>query len=127
FHPSPDRELFPNKRLMYFEQGLAKFFAETGAAVLGIPHPGILALLEPIVRELDGIVLAGGADVAPESYGETPHEGKWPGDRYQDEYDLAIIRLALARQKPILGICRGCQILNVAFGGTLHQDLLEHN
>ena len=81
-------------------------------------------LLQAIVTDLDGLVLQGGSDVAPESYGSRPlFEDRWLGDPRRDRLELKIIDLFMQQGKPILGICRGFQILNVYFGGTLYQDI----
>lgn len=78
--------------------------------------------LAPFLAELDGFVLQGGADLAPETYGEKPI-GHWKGDAYRDAYELKIMDFAMKHEKPILGICRGAQLMNVYFGGTLYQDI----
>jgi putative glutamine amidotransferase len=70
-----------------------------------------------------GLVLTGGEDVAPERYGATPHARLGDVDRVRDAAELALIAEARQRRVPILAICRGIQILNVALGGTLYQDL----
>jgi putative glutamine amidotransferase len=67
-------------------------------------------------------VLQGGTDMAPESYNEKPI-GQWKGDKYRDEFELTIIDWAIKQDKPVLGICRGFQVMNVYFGGTLYQDI----
>jgi putative glutamine amidotransferase len=72
---------------------------------------------------LDGLLLQGGHDIAPETYGETPLSPEWHGDRVRDRYELDLIYRFLQAGKPVLGICRGCQLINVALGGTLVQDL----
>ncbi len=72
---------------------------------------------------LDGLVLAGGADVDPATYGAVPHpetDGTWPE---RDRFELALAHRALERDIPLLGICRGVQMLNVALGGTIDQHL----
>jgi putative glutamine amidotransferase len=61
--------------------------------------------------------------VAPESYGESPLRPEWSGDRVRDVYELELVRAFMARNKPVLGICRGMQLINVAFGGSLYQDI----
>ena len=72
---------------------------------------------------LDGLVLHGGADVWPGSYGETPLQTQWSGDKLRDDYDKALVAAFEASGKPIFGVCRGLQLLNVAYGGTLFQDI----
>ena len=59
----------------------------------------------------------------PTSYGETPLQPKWSGDRVRDEYERALLAAFAERGKPVLGVCRGLQLINVAFGGTLLQDI----
>ena len=89
--------------------------------------PDEAAVEEPdvLLDRVDALLLAGGADIDPASYGAEPHpetKGTWP-DR--DRFELALARRALARDMPVLGICRGMQLLNVALGGTLVQHLPE--
>ncbi len=95
--------------------------AAGGTPVLIPPMPerhldGVFALLH-------GLLLAGGGDVAPTEYGETDGGRCIYLDRRRDTLEIALTRWALAERKPILGICRGIQTLNVAAGGTLHQDI----
>ena len=75
------------------------------------------------VAALDGLVLQGGADVSPATYGEAPLRTGWEGDGIRDAYELALLRGFIEAGKPVLGICRGLQLINVAFGGTLYQDI----
>ena len=77
--------------------------------------------LRNAVAQLDGLILVGGADVNPLWYGESPIQQLGGVDPQRDLYELKLIKLASDRNIPILGICRGCQLLNVAFGGTLYQ------
>ncbi|HEX6019264.1 MAG TPA: gamma-glutamyl-gamma-aminobutyrate hydrolase family protein, partial [Burkholderiaceae bacterium] len=72
---------------------------------------------------LDGLVLMGGSDMWPGHYGEEPLKPQWSGDRIRDEYETALARAFIARRKPVFGVCRGLQVLNVAFGGSLLQDI----
>lgn len=78
--------------------------------------------LPDAVDGCDGLLLTGGVDVAPSLYGEAPHPTV-EIDPERDEYELQLAREALARDMPVLAICRGAQVLNVAAGGTLIQDI----
>jgi putative glutamine amidotransferase len=97
-----------------------------GAIALVLP-PDEAAVREPdlLLDRIDGLLLAGGADIDPSSYGAEAHpetKGTWP-DR--DAFEVALARRALERDMPVLGICRGMQLINVAMGGTLDQHLPE--
>ncbi|MFC8494201.1 MULTISPECIES: gamma-glutamyl-gamma-aminobutyrate hydrolase family protein [unclassified Streptomyces] len=111
------------------------------AALLPAPYPrlvresgGIAVMLPPdrpavaaaVVARLDGLVVAGGADVEPVRYGAEPDPRTGPPARERDSWELALIDAALASGTPLLGICRGMQLLNVALGGTLVQHLDGH-
>jgi putative glutamine amidotransferase len=90
--------------------------------------PLILPPLEPahaeaLLDRLDGLVLSGGVDVDPELYGKPRHPKLGRVDRRRDEFELALTRHALRRDLPLFAICRGQQVLNVATGGTLVQDI----
>ncbi|MCH0539427.1 gamma-glutamyl-gamma-aminobutyrate hydrolase family protein [Streptomyces sp. MUM 203J] len=80
----------------------------------------------PVVARLDGLVVAGGADVEPVRYGAAPDPRTGPPARERDGWELALIEAALASGTPLLGICRGMQLLNVALGGSLVQHLDGH-
>lgn len=129
-HKVPSEMGFRNKTLQYLEQSVAHWIMEHGAVAFMVPAVAIDSQraarhlpVEAFVDELDGLVLQGGADVAPQTYGEEPIDPRWQGDAVRDHYELALLRAFLAQRKPVIGICRGCQLLNVAFGGTLYQDL----
>jgi putative glutamine amidotransferase len=77
-----------------------------------------------VIRELDGLVMSAGADVSPQSYGESAQDPRWLGDPLRDAWEMALYHQAIAQQRPVLGICRGCQLLNVAEGGSLWQDVV---
>jgi putative glutamine amidotransferase len=99
-HADDNRPLFTGKTLLYVEQSMIHWVASGGALVYPVPTaPPGGPEIDAWVDDLDGLVLHGGADVAPESYGSTPMREQW------------------------CGICRGMQVMNVAMGGTLHQDL----
>ena len=127
-HPDPSRTVFAKKTLQYIEQSMAHWVMSTGALPVMIPSPAGDSVqgephFEDYAQWLDGLVLHGGADVWPGSYGETPLEERWSGDRLRDEYEQALVKAFVAAGKPVFGVCRGLQLINVAFGGTLYQDI----
>jgi len=127
-HADPKRDFFASKTLQYVEQSIAHWVMSTGAMAVMIPSPtGETqrgdATLDDYAQWLDGLVLHGGADVSPLSYGEKPLQGKWAGDKIRDEYEIELVAAFERAGKPVFGVCRGLQLLNVAFGGTLYQDI----
>ncbi|MEW5725289.1 MAG: gamma-glutamyl-gamma-aminobutyrate hydrolase family protein [Thermodesulfobacteriota bacterium] len=98
--------------------------AAGGAPVL-IPTPADHDTAASVLERFDGLLLSGGLDVSPRLYGEAPRPGLGEINYERDLFELDLIRRAVDLGLPILGICRGLQILNVFFGGTLYQDLLS--
>jgi gamma-glutamyl-gamma-aminobutyrate hydrolase PuuD len=85
--------------------------------------PRLNASIEDLLDVCDGIVLPGGRDIIPSHYGHDAHEALGNTDPGRDDFELELVRAAMARGLPLVGICRGMQMLNVALGGTLHQDV----
>jgi putative glutamine amidotransferase len=118
------------KTLHYLEQSVAHWIMRGGAMTVMIPAVDSssvvtrddLALVH-YATALDALVLQGGSDIAPESYGEPPLDPAWHGDRVLDRYELELVDAFVQAGKPVFGICRGFQLLNVYFGGTLWQDI----
>ncbi len=81
--------------------------------------------LRGIYEELDAVFLPGGADIDPATYGADPHPLCDKTDRERDRVEVALATWALEDEKPVLGVCRGMQLINVAAGGSLYQDLAE--
>jgi putative glutamine amidotransferase len=79
--------------------------------------------VEETIAGIDGLMLTGGEDIAPSRYGEVAHDTVTAAEPGRDEFEIALVAAARARNLPILAICRGVQVLNVACGGTLVQDI----
>jgi putative glutamine amidotransferase len=94
-----------------------------GGIPLLIPPLGDDKSLRAIAERLDGVLLSGGGDVDPARYGEEPIPQLGLVEPERDELELALARIAIDDEQPLLGICRGMQTLNVAQGGTLYQDI----
>jgi putative glutamine amidotransferase len=94
-----------------------------GAAPVLIPLVGSESLLRAVYDRLDGLLLPGGGDVDPVEYGQERHPRLGPVDGDRDQVELSLARWALQDDLPTLAICRGPQVLNVAAGGTLYQDV----
>ena len=100
-----------------------------GIAVLLPPQPVDVGIAARVLDGLDGLVLTGGRDVDPAAYSTEPHPATDEPAVDRDAWEFALLGVALRRGMPVLGICRGAQVLNVALGGSLHQhlpDLLGH-
>jgi putative glutamine amidotransferase len=96
-----------------------------GIALLLPPDPHLTRDPAEVLDHLDALLLAGGADLDPATYDALPHETTVAAGGGRDAFELALVRGAIARDLPFLGICRGMQVLNVARGGTLHQHVPE--
>jgi len=104
-------------------QSYVRAVVRAGAAPLLIPPLADKTRLCRLFGLLDGLLLPGGEDVNPINYGEPPHENLRQVAPLRDETELALARWAMAEGKPLLAICRGIQVLNVALGGSLYQDI----
>jgi len=130
YHPEPGATGLRSKNLQYLEESIAQWVMSRDVLVFMIPTVNTNGLLHPsnirlrdYARHLDGLVLQGGADVSPQSYAEAPTRPEWSGDSARDMYELELLHEFVEAGKPVLGICRGCQLINVAFGGSLYQDI----
>ncbi|PMS19184.1 hypothetical protein C0Z18_14995 [Trinickia dabaoshanensis] len=130
FHPEPGARGLRGKTLQYLEESVAHWVMSRDVMVFMIPTVGHQGMLHPsnirlrdYAKHLDGLLLQGGADVSPQTYAASDMRPEWPGDRVRDMYELELLYEFVESGKPVLGICRGCQLINVAFGGTLYQDI----
>jgi len=106
-------------------EAYVKAVASAGAAPQLIPLGLADEQLKKIFNSLDGIVFTGGGDMLPEQYGRLPHPKVDGVDLDRDRVELYLARWAIEAQLPFLGICRGLQLINVALGGTLYEDILD--
>jgi len=126
--PAEDRRLYKGKPLEYGEASLAAAVASAGGLPIMVyraEQTGV-ALTDwaaALVERIDALVLSGGEDIAPTNYGEAAQDPAWAGNEHRDALELALYRAAIAAEKPVLGICRGAQLIGVAEGGSLWQDL----
>lgn len=127
----PNELGFRGKTLQYLEQSMAHCLMRFGARVAMIPTIESSSDVEPWQVDVDdycagfdALLLQGGADLHPQVYGETITYARGPIDVTRDRFELELLRAFSAANKPVLGVCRGMQLLNVAFGGSLHQDLV---
>jgi putative glutamine amidotransferase len=97
-----------------------------GLVLMLPPDPGLLEDPGQALEVIDGLVLTGGADIDPSCYGQQAHAETVDTVPERDYFEIALVRAAIEREKPVLGICRGMQLINVACGGTLLQHLPEH-
>lgn len=129
-HDPPPGLGLPQKPLQFLESSIAHWVMAHRAIALMVPFVDeeSTTLVDPapmtdMVDLLDGLVLQGGVDVCPETYGAAPIQPEWRGDPIRDRYELALLRGFIEAGKPVLGVCRGAQLMNVYFGGTLVQDI----
>jgi putative glutamine amidotransferase len=96
---------------------------EAGGIPFLLPYTVNERVIAQMSRDLDGLLLTGGGDIDPTLFDEEPHPGLREIVPDRDEMEIALIEHFMAQNKPIFGICRGCQILNIALGGDMYQDL----
>lgn len=118
------------RTLHYLEQSVAHWIMSGNAMPVMVPAVDRESLtrrseidLVTYAAKLDGLILQGGNDLAPASYGESPLKPEWEGDKVRDRYEMELVQAFIDAGKPVFGICRGLQLLNVKFGGTLYQDI----
>jgi gamma-glutamyl-gamma-aminobutyrate hydrolase PuuD len=129
-HPEKGAKGHYGRTRAYLEESLAHWVMSRNVLAFMIPTVSTNNLASISIRDyaanLDGLVLQSGSDVSPQSYAEVAIRPEWEGDRIRDIYELELLREFIEAGKPVLGICRGCQLINVAFGGTLYQDIATY-
>ena len=119
----------------WFDSGEARFWLKrnyarvvwkAGGVPFSLPHlSGMITDLGEVIESIDGLLLAGGTDLDPNTFGQEPKFELNEIDPIRDELELGLAKLALEEGFPVLAICRGIQVLNVAAGGNLYQDLAQ--
>lgn len=126
-HPDPNRDTFWPKTIACFETQLCDFSSLHDCLAWPVIPFADKKKLDALFDQLDALVLQGGTDVDPNKYGETNIDPlRWKNDPIRDDFEILLIEKAMKKNIPILGICRGAQLLNVYFGGSLHQDVEGH-
>jgi putative glutamine amidotransferase len=113
----------PNLSLFAITQTYVHAVEQSGGGPVIIPPHTEQDKLRAIFEHLDGLILSGGGDILPELFGEENGGLLWRVDEQRDRSEIALAQWALAEELPLLAICRGVQVLNVATGGTLIQDI----
>ena len=127
--PAVDRHFYKHKELEYGDASMAQAIRRAGGLPTMLYRAGITDesemadFAQELLERYHGLVLTGGADLSPLSYGEEALNEAWRGDRMRDKWETALYNAALTLKRPVLGICRGAQLINVAEGGSLWQDL----
>ena len=107
----------------FINRAYVRAIEQAGGVPVLIPNLADNSMVSRYLSALDGLMLSGGVDVAPEYYGEAPHAQLGEIDALRDGTEMALARLALDANMPLFAICRGFQLLNVLLGGTLYQDI----
>jgi putative glutamine amidotransferase len=108
---------------VYLNSAYINAVQEAGGVPVPLPPRLDVVAQRELFARLDGILLTGGADVDPQRFNETPHPTVYDVSPARDELEVRLVEHSLDRDLPLLAICRGIQVLNVALGGTLHQDV----
>jgi len=128
-YPDSGRTFLPTKALQYLEQSVANWVMSAEVLAFMIPELSLATPHAPVTKvkhyvdALDGLLMQGGADMSPQSYGEHPINPIWGGDEIRDRYEIELFHEFVTQGKPVFGICRGHQLINVALGGKLYQDI----
>lgn len=115
--------MFPGYHRSYVNEDYVQSVIKNGGIPLIIPMSQDASVLDGYIEHIDGLILSGGHDVCPRNYNEEPDQKLGDICPQRDRFDCALLQRAIEKNLPILGICRGCQILNVHHGGSLWQDL----
>ena len=122
YDQAPPTSAFPTLRRIFTNEGYVSKLEQSGASVILIPHTK--TDIDTLMSHCDGLLLPGGPDIEPSLYHQKRHPSCGKSDKESDTFQIALYHAAKRKGIPILGICRGCQLVNVAEGGTLFQDYM---
>ncbi|MBC7187707.1 MAG: gamma-glutamyl-gamma-aminobutyrate hydrolase family protein [Calditrichaeota bacterium] len=124
YSPVDDDRGFSRGHDLYFVNcDYVRPLSDAGVAPVVLPSVADPLLVASYVSRMDGLLLTGGDDIDPEAYGETQLDPRWKTDRQRTVFERVLIAEARRAGLPIFGICRGCESINVALGGSLYQDI----
>lgn len=119
------RIIYQNKPLHIVEGSLITMVENSGHTALVLPvHNKLEENVEKLVSLVDALILSGGTDISCELYNEELINERWKGQLNRDKFEMALLKKAKELNKPVLGVCRGFQLINVAYGGSLYQDII---
>ena len=118
---APRSSAFKNTKRDFTNEAYTSSLVEAGATPILLPS--VISEVDALLALCDGILLPGGFDIEPDLYGQETSPLCQKTERDSDLFQLELLRVAYKRGIPVLGICKGCQLINVRFGGTLYQDL----
>lgn len=118
-----DRPFAKGVDIYYLNDSYIRYIEKAACLFVALPTTAKETIAAGMVARLDGLLLTGGNDVFSGAYGEEPLSKQWQTDAPRTWFEKSLIHQALQLDKPIYAICRGCQMLNVALGGTLYQDI----
>ncbi|WLV24913.1 gamma-glutamyl-gamma-aminobutyrate hydrolase family protein [Aciduricibacillus chroicocephali] len=114
---------FPGHRQTFVYEDYVKAVEAAGGVPIVLPVTRDEEIIKQHAEEIDGLLLSGGVDINPLEYGEEPLENQGAIFPERDEFEIALVKAVIELEKPVFAICRGIQIMNIAYGGTLYQDL----
>jgi putative glutamine amidotransferase len=124
YYPAQDdRDFSRGRDVNYLQVDYHKYLENAGGIPILLPVLHNKEVLQQTIARIDALFLSGGVDIAPEFYNEEIYNEEWPGEIPRSQFEIDVFKIALQQNKPVFGICRGLQVINVAMGGTLYQDL----